>query len=153
MLWSTFKGTPMDSTHKHIPVSVKLSCKGRTFRGQTASCSNYSSGKGDSTQRRREPTAGQTIYFLKKECRRRLRKAEWDHVCETITEGLYLNNTNPCRHYIKSKKQESVDVAPLKKNGTLLCDSKEKAKILVNQFQEGGQPPSILRSAVAPRYI
>ena len=52
-----------------------------------------------------------------------------------IEEGLRSNNTKPFWHYIKSRRQDSVGVAPLKDKSQLVSDSKSKAKILLTQFQ------------------
>ena len=50
-------------------------------------------------------------------------------------EGLQNNNSKPFWKYIKSKKQDSIGVAPLKDHGKLFNDAKDKAEILVKQFQ------------------
>ena len=75
-----------------------------------------------------------------------MRKAEWEYINNTITQGLQTNNSKPFWKYIKSRKQDNIGVAPLKKNGSLVCDSKEKAEILLDQFQsvftrDGGSAP------------
>ena len=75
-----------------------------------------------------------------------MRKAEWEYIYNTITQGLQTNNSKPFWKYIKSRKQDNIGVAPLKKNGSLVCDSKEKAEILLDQFQsvftrDGGSAP------------
>ena len=74
-------------------------------------------------------------YFFQKECRQEIRKAEQDHINNTINEGLQNNNTKPFWQYVKSRREDSIGVAPLKKDGTLISNSKEKAQLLVKQFQ------------------
>ena len=64
-----------------------------------------------------------------------MRKAVWEYINNTITQGLQTNNSKPFWKYIKSRKQDNIGVAPLKKNGSLVCDSKEKTEILLDQFQ------------------
>ena len=70
-----------------------------------------------------------------KECKRKLRQAEWNYVNTNILEGLNNNNTKPFWKYIKSKKQDSFGIAPLRSSGKMISDSKGKAEILVKQFQ------------------
>ena len=62
---------------------------------------------------------------FQKECKRHLRKAEWDYVSTNIIDGLN-NNTKPFWKYVKSKGQESGGIAPLKKGTNLISDSKGK---------------------------
>ena len=72
---------------------------------------------------------------FQKECKRHLRKAEWDYVSTNIIDGLNNNNTKLFWKYVKSKRQESGGIAPLKKGTNLICDSKGKAELLLNQFK------------------
>ena len=69
------------------------------------------------------------------ECKRQVRKAEWAYINNTIIEGLENNNQKPFWKYIKSRKQNNIGVAPLKTNGQLVNDSKDKAEILIRQFK------------------
>ena len=73
--------------------------------------------------------------LFQKECKRQLRKAEWNHVNKVILEGLQNNNTKPFWQYVKSRKEDNIGIAPLRKQGQLVCDSKERAEILVDQFE------------------
>ena len=52
--------------------------------------------------------------FLQKECRRQMRAIEWEYINNTI-EGLRKYNTKPFWSYVKSRRQDSTSVAPLKK--------------------------------------
>ncbi len=70
-----------------------------------------------------------------KECKRAFKKAEINFINNTIQDGLENNNTKPFWRYIKSKRQDSVGIAPLKRLGNLVTDSKGKAEILVDQFK------------------
>ena len=72
---------------------------------------------------------------FQKECKRTLRRAEWDYINTNILEGLNNNNTKPFWKYVKSKKQDSFGIAPLKSGNKMVSDSKSKANILVKQFQ------------------
>jgi hypothetical protein len=44
------------------------------------------------------------------------------------------NNAKPFWKYVKSRKQDNIEVAPLKERGHLINNSKEKAQILIKQF-------------------
>jgi hypothetical protein len=70
-----------------------------------------------------------------KECKKQIRKAEWDYINITINEGLQSNSSKPFWKYIKSKKQDNIGVSPLKQGVQLVTNSKEKAEILIRQFQ------------------
>jgi len=71
---------------------------------------------------------------FQKTCKREIRKAEWDYINNSILEGMSKNNSKPFWQYVKSRKQDNIGVAPLKKQGQLANDSKEKAQILLDQF-------------------
>ena len=47
-----------------------------------------------------------------KECKKKLRQAEWKYINNNILEGLNNNNTKPFWKYVKSKKQDSFGIAP-----------------------------------------
>ena len=68
-------------------------------------------------------------------CKREFKKAEMDYVNKTIQEGFEKNNSKPFWRYIKSKRQDNIGTAPLKRKGSLFSDSKDKAQILVEQFR------------------
>ena len=65
---------------------------------------------------------------------RSLRKADWDYINNIISQGLQKINVNPFWHFIKSRKQNKIGVVPLKKNGSLVCDTNGEAEILLEQF-------------------
>ncbi|CAH1238779.1 Hypp5632 [Branchiostoma lanceolatum] len=85
---------------------------------------------------------------LKHQVQRRLRRAYW-----LYTEGMFTNNssednthgvnshegraanTKKLWSYIKSQRTEAANVAPLKVNGKLLTDAKDRAEALNQQFQ------------------
>jgi hypothetical protein len=56
---------------------------------------------------------------FQKECKRQFRKAEWDHINNIISEGFENKNSKPFWNYMKSKKQDNIGVAPLKRFGGL----------------------------------
>ena len=70
-----------------------------------------------------------------RECKRAFKRAEINYINNTIQKGLDENNCKPFWRFVKSRKQDYVGIAPLKKMGRLLNDSKDKAEILVDQFK------------------
>ena len=46
-----------------------------------------------------------------------------------MLEGMEKNNAKPFWKYVKSRKQDNIEVAPLKERGHLINNSKEKAQI------------------------
>jgi hypothetical protein len=52
-----------------------------------------------------------------------------------MIEGLENNSTKPFWRYIKSKRQDSCGIAPLKKGTQLISDNKGKANLLIQQFK------------------
>ena len=68
-----------------------------------------------------------------KECKKAFRQAEWTYINDVIQKGLDSNNTKPFWRYVKSKKQDSIGVSPLRSRGQLQSDGKSKAEVLVNQ--------------------
>ena len=143
-LWSTFKNTLTESIDKHIPSKLSSSrCNLPWLNGKLHRLLKQ--------KRRLYKKAKETVNWtnykvIQKTCRRSMRKAEWEYINNTITQRLQTNNSKPFWKYIKSRKQDNIGVAPLEKNGSLVCDSKEKAEILLDQFQsvftrDGGSAP------------
>ena len=77
-----------------------------------------------------------------KEVKRTFRQAEWEYVNSNIIDGLNNNNTKPFWKYVKSKRQDNIGIAPLKKGTSLVSDSKGKAEILLDQFKSVLTKPS-----------
>jgi hypothetical protein len=53
-------------------------------------------------------------------------------VASFISEGFENNNSKPFCNYMKSKKQDNIGVAPLKRYGGHTSESREKVAILNN---------------------
>ena len=65
-----------------------------------------------------------------------MRAIEKEHINNTIEEGLWNdNNTKPFWSNVKSRRQDSTGVAPLKKGTALQSDGATKARILFDQFK------------------
>ena len=80
-------------------------------------------------------TRHQTLFKkLQNETRDALRKAHWEHVNGLLKDSQETGESRKFWKYIKSKKQDSQGVAPLRTNGQLLADSAGKAQALSDQF-------------------
>ena len=81
-------------------------------------------------KRTNKPTDWDRFKSLKKETRRENRKGYQGYIRCLIEDDADKN----LWRLIKSRKTESVGIAPLKKNGLVFSQSKDKANILNNQF-------------------
>lgn len=71
---------------------------------------------------------------VKKKCQQMARQAEYTYIQDKINEALLVNDTKPFWKYIKSKRNDNNNIAPLLKNGQLVSEDAEKANILLEQF-------------------
>ena len=72
---------------------------------------------------------------FQKQCKKAYKRAEINRINDVIQKGLDENNSKPFWRCVKSRCQDSVGVPPLKKRGQLVNATKEKAQIIVEQFQ------------------
>ena len=75
-----------------------------------------------------------------------IKHSHWEYVNNTLTNSLEDGNSKPFWRYIKSKKQDSSGIAPLKSKGKLFSESRDKANILNSQFESvfSNETPSAL---------
>ena len=132
-LWDTFKTGIEQSMDKNIPTKV---CKNRK------SLPWYNRGLKKMVRRKarlykhaKKSNQWGSFKAFQKTCKKAFKKAEINHINNVIQKGLNENNSKPFLRYVKSRRQDNVGVSPLKKMGQLVNDSKEKAQILVEQFQ------------------
>ena len=71
----------------------------------------------------------------KNETNKIMKKTRWEYINNILVEGFAENNTKPFWKLVKSRRQENIGVPPLKVDGNLISDSKQKAEILNSQFQ------------------
>ncbi len=64
-----------------------------------------------------------------------IRNTHWEYLNNILAEGLAEGNTRPFWRYIKSRKQDSFGIAPLKEDGVVHSEAREKAEILNRQFE------------------
>ena len=74
----------------------------------------------------------------------------WQYVNNILLEGLQSKDCKPFWRYVKSKRQDTIGVAPLKSKGNLFLDSKSKATILNDQFKSVFTPTQELDSDIPP---
>ena len=70
----------------------------------------------------------------KKATARALKKARWSYINGILQTSLNEGNSKPFWRYMYSQGNDGSGVAPLKDNGTLHSDGRDKANILNNQF-------------------
>ena len=73
--------------------------------------------------------------ILKRTAQKECRNAHWKYVNESLSNCLEEGKNKSFWKYIKSKRNDSVGVSALRKNGQLHQDSKSKADILNDQFK------------------
>ena len=73
--------------------------------------------------------------ILKRTTQKECRNAHWKYVNESLLNCLEEGKNKSFWKYIKSKRNDSVGVSALRKNGQLHQDSKSKADILNDQFK------------------
>ena len=132
-LWDKFKTTVLDLIDEHIP--HKMRKVNYSLRWLSKPIMKMIKRKQRLYRRAKRNNKWDTYRNFQKKCKQQIRKAEWDFINNVIQEGLSNNNTKPFWRYIKTRRQDNVGVAPLKRNGTLVNDSVSKAEILVAQFK------------------
>ena len=89
---------------------------------------------------------------FKKDTSKALRRAHWQYVNNILLEGLQSKDSKPFWRYVKSKRQDTIGVAPLKSGGNLHSDSRSKATILNEQFTSVFTPPQDKHSDIPYPY-
>ena len=64
-----------------------------------------------------------------------IKHSHWTYVNDTLSDSLADGNLKPFLGYIKSNKQDSSGVAPMKHDGKLFSKGIDKANILSDQFK------------------
>ena len=71
----------------------------------------------------------------KRDTLKAVRQARWSYVNDILQLSLDSGDSKPFWKYIKSQRQDSVGVSPLKSGGRLFSDSLDKAEIQNTQFK------------------
>ena len=74
------------------------------------------------------------LKLLKKRIRKAIQRDYWSYTEAVLTENDTNGNNKKLWTFIKHKKTDSIDTAPLKENGVLKDATREKAEILNTQF-------------------
>ena len=82
----------------------------------------------------KKPSHWEAYNRVSSSTKKALKKAHWQHVNLILDTAEKEHNTKPFWNYIKSQRQDTAGVSPLKKKGQLYSDSKTKASILQDQF-------------------
>ena len=85
-------------------------------------------------QKRPNESCAAKLKSLKKKIQKSTKEAYWSYTESLITEDNTSSGTKRLWTFIKHKKTDSIDVAPLKQNNILKDLPKDKAEILNNQF-------------------
>ena len=134
-LWETFKSCLQTAIKKHIPhrtsshrdrppwITQKVR---RLIRARNRLFKKIQKHSTDARKER--------LNSLKKTIRKASKEAYWTYTESLITEENRANNNKKLWTFIKHKKTDSIDIAPLKENGVLKDSPKDKAGILNSQF-------------------
>lgn len=132
-IWTFFCNQIVAGTEKHIPHKM---CKAHKPKPWITSKTMKLMKKRDKHYSKRKESS--KYKQLKKEVQKNLRQDYWNYIEKTInpTENGQENNKVSKKFwtYIKNNKTDKSDVAPLKDNGLLHSDPKQKAQILNKQF-------------------
>ena len=131
-LWDIFKKDLMIAINANIPTKLKTSK--RSVPWITRDVKRTLRRKARLFKKAKKTNKWSTYRKCQRECKQKLRKAEWQHINKVINEGLQNNNTKPFWNYAKSKREDNIGIAPLKSKGQLISDPKGRAEILVDQF-------------------
>ena len=85
-------------------------------------------------QRNNTSTRKEKMKSLKKTIHKATKEAHWSYTENLLTESENNSHNKKLWNFIKHRKTNSVDIAPLKENGVLKDSPKEKAEILNAQF-------------------
>ena len=132
-LWDSFKDGIFDIMQRNIP--SKTSKKRKSVPWFNRDLKRRVKRKSRLYKHAKKTNQWEPFKIFQKDCKKAFKKAEILYINDTIQKGLDDNNTKPFWRYVKSRRQDSVGVAPLKEMGQLLNDSKDKAQILVDQFK------------------
>ena len=72
---------------------------------------------------------------FKKDTAKKQKRARWIYVNKFVTQAFEEKNTKPFGKFLKSQRQDSFGIPPLKKDGKLHVDSKVKAEIMLEEFK------------------
>ena len=141
--WKSFKTTVLNLMDLHIPSRMTKSRQNLPWWNRSLHRLVRKKQRAyKKASKSHSPSAWSKYRSIQKQCQASLRRARWDYVNNILLQGLENDNTKPFWRYVKSRRQDSVGVAPLRVSGKLHSDSKEKANILNDQFKSVFTPES-----------
>ena len=126
-MWNTFKQHLFSCLDKHIPSKViKSNNRLPWFNHKIRKMLRKKQGLYNQAKKSKKWA---NYRHYQKECKRQIRKAEWDYINTSILEGMEKNNSKPFWKYVKSRKQDNIGVAPLKEKGQLIKQQRKSTNI------------------------
>ena len=139
-VWEKFKNTLLESMEKHIP---KKNTRPRdSYPWITHEIKKMIKKRDRQSKKLKKNPRLVELEAKYKETRRGvkklIRKEYWTYVCSLFEENKDEVDTRPCLKrfwtYIKHQRSSSVGISPLRHEGKLVTEPKEKAEILNKQF-------------------
>ena len=139
-VWQVFKEGIKDMSSKHIPCKMLGNKNNKPWVDYT---SLRLIRRRDRLYKRWKKTGDTNLRGelkdLKSHIQRRLRRAYWSHTESMLTDNADSdraprNNMKKLWTYIKAQRTEAANVAPLKVNGRLVTDARDRAEALNKQF-------------------
>ena len=138
-LWETFKNNVIDIMNKHIPTKMINNSKKRLPWINKNIKSLIRKRNKLFKRMKQHPNSKTTQHYkdIKHQIQRETRQSYWNYLENII---CYDENTETSQkqkkfwNYISSTKKDSSGVAPLRSEGVLVDDTKQKAEILNKQY-------------------
>ena len=133
LLWNSFKSSLADIINRNVP--SKVAKKRKSLPWFSHQLKRMVRRKARLYKKAKSSNQWDKFKDFQRKCKKAFRTAEEEHVNSSIIKGLDNNNSKPFWRYVKAKRQDRTGIPPLKQNGSLVHDSKDKAQILVSQFE------------------
>ena len=138
-LWNLFESSLHNTINKNVPskmTSNKTSLPWITYAIKKLIRKRDRAYK--KMKKSKSPKLIKEVKDLKRQVQQCLRRAHWDHVNSLFAkhqDDLDIHQKNKrFWSYIKQQKASNVGVPPLKDNGQLITNARDKAQVLNNQF-------------------
>ena len=134
--WNIFKRKLLELMDKHIPTAMTKKHQSVPWWNKKLQRLVRSKQRSYNKAKKSKKKQNWAKYRIKqKVVQREMRKAHWSYVNNVLTSGPVEESSKRFWKYVKNKKQDNIGVAPLKKDGVLYRENREKAEILNHQFQ------------------
>ena len=134
-MWETFKTSLQSAISQFIPHrTASFQDKPPWIMRKIKKLLNARNHLHKKMQRSNTNTRKEKMISLKKTIHKATKEAYWSYTENLLTESENNSHNKKLWHIIKHRKNDSVDIAPLKENGVLKDSPKEKAEILNAQF-------------------